>query len=131
MRLPIWLLTAAVLACVLPARAQNSSSEAQAAFARLKQLQGDWQSTDSSGKTERVNYRVVSNGSAVQETYTGPEGEMLTVYALDGNRVLLTHYCIAHNQPRMEATALRDGKLEFRFWTRPGWHPPKPGTCTT
>jgi hypothetical protein len=43
--------------------------------------------------------------------------EMLTVYHMDGKRLLLTHYCMVGNQPRMEAKSYdpATGQLEFRF----------------
>jgi hypothetical protein len=43
--------------------------------------------------------------------------EMLTVYYMDGKRLLLTHYCMAGNQPRMEARAFNaaTGELQFEF----------------
>jgi hypothetical protein len=41
----------------------------------------------------------------------------MTMYYLDGNRLMLTHYCIAKNQPRLVATSLTDeGKtITFTF----------------
>jgi len=41
----------------------------------------------------------------------------LTVYHLDGDRLLLTHYCMAGNQPRMQARSFNpeSGELEFQF----------------
>ena len=44
------------------------------------------------------------------------EEDMITMFHLDGDRLLLTHYCGAGNQPRMKATASPDGKtITFDF----------------
>ncbi len=42
---------------------------------------------------------------------------MITMFHLDGaNRLMMTHYCGAGNQPRMQASASPDGKtLRFKF----------------
>ena len=42
---------------------------------------------------------------------------MATVFHLDGDRLLLTHYCVARNQPRLVATSIsEDGRrIEFAF----------------
>ena len=43
------------------------------------------------------------------------EGEMVTVYTPDGDRLAVTHYCSAGNQPQMR-TALVTGELkQFSF----------------
>jgi hypothetical protein len=42
--------------------------------------------------------------------------DMISMFNLDGDRVLLTHYCAAGNQPRMVASASPDGKtITFTF----------------
>ncbi|MCI0414966.1 hypothetical protein L0222_19490, partial [bacterium] len=40
---------------------------------------------------------------------------MVTTYYLDGDSVMLTHYCMANNQPRMKAGAQHGKAIEFRF----------------
>ena len=42
---------------------------------------------------------------------------METIYYLDGSRLLLTHYCMLGNQPRMEARSYNaeTGELRFEF----------------
>jgi len=46
----------------------------------------------------------------------GPE-DMITMFHLDGpNRLLMTHYCGAGNQPRMQGSLSPDGKtITFNF----------------
>jgi hypothetical protein len=105
----IWTLGAAI-ATVLwlglagtVANAAGKESNAAEAFAKLKTLAGNWEATSSRGKVT-TSYEVISNGSAVVEHINVPsEEEMLTVYHLDGNRLVLTHYCTAGNQPHMQA----------------------------
>ena len=83
-----------------PATAQ---SKAQATFDRLKTLAGEWEGS-LAGATSRVSYRVISNGSVLEETMkNGEEDTMITIYHLDGDRLMVTHYCGAGNQPRMVA----------------------------
>jgi hypothetical protein len=46
----------------------------------------------------------------------GKSEDMISMIHMDGDRVLLTHYCAAGNQPRMLASISPDGKtLTFKF----------------
>ena len=65
------------------------------------------------GQPVEVDYRVTSNGSALMSEIKGKE-DMISMFHLDGDRVLMTHYCGAGNQPRMVASASPDGKT-FTF----------------
>jgi hypothetical protein len=102
-------------ATATPAAPVDSQSASAAAFDHLKQLAGDWESTSSKEGVSRLRYTLTANGSALQEQFTGKPGEMLTVYTLDGDRILMTHYCVAHNQPRMAAKNLDPATGDFHF----------------
>jgi hypothetical protein len=95
--------------------AASGSNDAAAAFERLKALVGEWQSVSGS---ERLSYELVAGGTALLERETGGNRPtMLTVYHRDGDRLLLTHYCMAGNQPRMQARSYdaATGDLAFEF----------------
>jgi hypothetical protein len=90
-------------------------SDAQKSFERLMSLAGAWQGKTQEGRPVKVSYRVTSNGSALLSEIAEPEG-MITMFHLDGGRLLMTHYCVAGNPPRMQAAASRDGKtITFNF----------------
>lgn len=123
----IAILLAAVMAGAVD---QTKTIDSKAAFARLKQLEGEWQSVKATdGKVSHLTYRVIADGSAVEERFTGGPGEMLTVYTLSDDRLLLTHYCMAHNQPRMEARSYNSasGSLDFDFLDATGLSTPDAG----
>ncbi len=103
-----------------------------AAFAQLKSLSGSWEATTTKGKAH-LRYEVVSGGSAVVEHFDsddlGPGNAMVTVYYLDGDRLQLTHYCMAHNQPHMQAESFDNasGELRFAFVNATGLSGPEAG----
>ena len=79
-------------------------TQPNAGFEKLKPLVGNWQGKSSEGKPVAITYALVSDGSALMETLrAGSEPEMVTVYYPDGDRLMMTHYCSMHNQPRMRA----------------------------
>jgi len=105
----------ALVVMTLVARLALADSGAQAAFEKIKGLQGLWAGKKSEGQMFEVSFRVTSNGSAVMSEIQGPE-DMITMFHLDGQRLLMTHYCGAGNQPRMVGTISPDGKtLTFDF----------------
>ena len=119
-----WIAALGILAsaALLPA---SPAPPPNAAWDKLKTLVGDWkgayvgadQGADHMGEV-RISYRLVSNGTTLMETMdSGHDTSMITMYHVDGNRILATHYCAAGNQPRMAAAGLSpDGKtLSFRF----------------
>ncbi len=94
------------------------AAEMKGGFDRLKSLAGEWEGKSASGKSVALKSRLVSGGSAIEETLE-PAGEpaMVTVYYPDGGRLMVTHYCSAGNQPRMVTeNAGGDGKrLAFAY----------------
>jgi len=106
---------ASLLLITLFATLTFADSDAKTAFEKIKGLQGVWQGKGSQGQALQVSFRVTSNGSAVMSEIQGPE-DMITMFHLDGSRLLMTHYCGAGNQPRMVGTLSPDGKtLTFDF----------------
>jgi hypothetical protein len=95
----------------------NPPNNAEAAFARLKTLVGEWEATTNSGKVH-LSYELVSGDTALLERESSETmPSMVTVYYVDGGRLLLTHYCMIGNQPRMQVKAFNtdSGELDFQF----------------
>ena len=67
-------------------------------------------------KPFEVSYRLISNSSALVETWgVNSARETESVFHPDHTRVLLTHYCAQGNQPRLRATDVGDDAIVFRF----------------
>ncbi len=93
-----------------------AAPNAQQSFDQLKNLAGNWEGKASDGRSVDVSFRVMANGSSLISEISGPGDNMVSVIHLDKERLLLTHYCGAGNQPRMSATASPDGKtITFDF----------------
>lgn len=86
---------------------EKPESDAQRSFDKLKTLAGSWEGivttvppeADVSGKAAHVSMRVTSSGNALMHEATSParSDDPLTVFYLDGDRLLLTHYCDGGN----------------------------------
>lgn len=76
-------------------------------FDRIKSLAGNWQwAPDLAPELEGLvaTYRLTAGGTAVLETlFPGDTFEMVTLYHLDGDQLICTHYSTAGNQPSMRA----------------------------
>jgi hypothetical protein len=110
-------LAATVSAGIAGRAAANTEVDAGTAFSRLKALVGDWDIESSRGKAHS-RFELIAGGSVLLEHFTEPGGqEMLTAYHMDGSRLVLTHYCLAGNQPQMVAEKFDrvSGELDFAF----------------
>jgi hypothetical protein len=102
-----------------------AQSDAQKSFDKLKTLSGVWEgkvTTDMRVPESfekipmHVVLRITSRGNALMHemSSTGSPDDPITMFYLDEDRVLLTHYCDAGNRPRMAGKLSPDGKtLEF------------------
>jgi hypothetical protein len=109
---------ALTLAVLLAATAAVAQTAAQKSFDQLKSLSGSWEGKNSKGEPLHITFRDTAGGSALMSEIMG-EGhhDMVSMFNLDGpNRLMITHYCGAGNQPRMTATTSPDGKtITFDF----------------
>ena len=89
-------------AAYLSALAEQGGSKKETAttrFDQFKALAGDW--TSAAGT---VRFRLSSGGSVVQEVYfPDTKQEMTNMITRDGSDIVLVHYCMIGNQPRMKA----------------------------
>ena len=73
---------------------------------RVAALEGEWEMKGENDEVSTIVYAVSSGGSAVREImFPGTGHEMTNMYHMDGDALVMTHYCAGANQPRMRATA--------------------------
>ena len=88
-------------------------------FETIKSLVGTWEGykEDEKDKPVALSYELSGGGSAViEKIFKGTPKEMVTVYHHNGDKLMLTHYCMLGNQPRMGAAKSdSDKKINFRF----------------
>ncbi|HEY3226186.1 MAG TPA: hypothetical protein VGK61_04220 [Planctomycetota bacterium] len=119
MKLGSFAALAVVFAIALPGVAQEKEKKEKkthAGLERLKKLTGTWTAETKEMGATTVTYRVISGNSTVMETIMpGTDHEMVTMYHVDGDDLVLTHYCALGNQPRMKAQKdSKEGTLDFR-----------------
>ena len=96
-----------------------AQSDAQKAFEKMKTLAGSWQGTVM-GRLLNITIRAASSGTTILYEATNGGGGVpdheITMFYLDGDRLLATHYCDAGNRPRFEGKVSPDGNtIEFSF----------------
>lgn len=89
----------------------------RAAFERFKKLEGKWRGRSTKGWEETLSFKTIAGGSVVVSTSfdAHPNETMMTMYHLDGERLMITHYCVAKNQPRLVATSFADDGKTITF----------------
>jgi hypothetical protein len=115
------------------AQSDGQKSDAQKSFDKLKTLAGSWEAHVTTvpaqpemgdGTLTQVSLRVTSRGNVLEHEIKQagtPDDPTLydhpvTMFYLDSDRLLLTHYCDAGNRPRMVGKTSPDGKtVEFDF----------------
>ncbi|HKY29237.1 MAG TPA: hypothetical protein VJM12_14960 [Pyrinomonadaceae bacterium] len=83
----------------------------------MKTLAGSWQGTVM-GMSINVTIRAASSGTAILHEATAgggrPPDHEITMFYVDGDRLVATHYCDAGNRQRFEGKVSPDGKsVEF------------------
>src|SRR5437870_12279093 len=103
---------------VLVAAAASLAAEktkSEEAFDRLTSLKGEWRGEQEGVKISLI-YTLTANGSALMEEFRPESGAvMITMFTVDGNHLLATHYCSAKNQPHMMPSAITDVQKPLPF----------------
>ena len=96
-----------------------AQSDARKAFEKMKTLSGSWQGTI---MRIPINFtiRPASSGTAIlhegNTSEAGPPKHEITMFYLEGDRLLATHFCDAGNRSRSEGKMSPDGNaIEFSF----------------
>lgn len=106
------LVIVAIIALAMPAFSQGMAPKQ--AFEYLKKLAGTWEMKGPNGETMKVVFKVTGAGSSLIETqFPGEPHEMVSVYHMDGNDLLMTHYCAAGNQPTLKYKPGKDANVLF------------------
>lgn len=89
------------------------------AYERFRGLVGHWRGESTAGWASSTEYRLFGRGTAVLGLSSfddaPPERDMATAVNRDGDRLLLTHYCEAGNQPRLVASRISEDAREVEF----------------
>ncbi|MGA7683683.1 MAG: hypothetical protein WCA58_01610, partial [Terriglobales bacterium] len=112
-----FVVVAAVLVAMLSASVVLAETEAEKSFHQLAALEGKWVGKGSEGQPIEVTFRMTAGGSALMSEIHGEGHEnMISMFHMDGDRLIMTHYCGAGNQPRMKVVTADAKSVSFEFF---------------
>src|SRR5215472_17279749 len=114
----VLILALLALAATFPQAPPTSAPSAREAFRKIQNLAGEWEGKDDQGHPVKSKFLPVASSTAIMETLAmGDMEEMVTLYSLDVDSIVLVHYCPTDNQPRMRAVPADNAikELEFAF----------------
>lgn len=83
-------------------------------FALMKSWEGRWQVAETDAL--EIVFELTARGSVVVERWETRAGlHSMTIYHMDGDRLIATHYCPQGNQPRLEVAGEYSGEIRFAF----------------
>jgi hypothetical protein len=91
------------------------SVDANAAFERLKKMEGSWKTDAKDGPVQYVTLRLVASGTAVLETTTAADRTTITsatIYSFEGTRLVATHHG-SGGTSRLELSGADLSQLKF------------------
>ncbi len=107
---------ATVLSLLLISINSWAQSDAQKVLDRFKSMAGAWEGKSPTGDTSEVTYQLEAGGTTVMADMHMSSEEMMSMYYVDGDQLLMTHFCPSNNQPRMKAVISPDLKtVTFDF----------------
>jgi hypothetical protein len=93
-----------IVAAITPALDKPNSV---LAFEHLTSLVGEWKGRQD-GTEMKLTYTLTADGSALMEEFRAGKTVMLTMFTVDGDHLIATHYCSAGNQPQMVTKAITE-----------------------
>lgn len=96
-------------------------------YDQLKLLIGEWEAELPGFGRMKSTVRVISNGKAIEETIGTPDDNEVSVYTLNADKILLTHYCAMTadgHQVRLQTLSIKNApsRLEFGFVSATNLH---------
>jgi len=83
-------------------------------FAMIRSWEGRWQVAETTAL--EIVFEPTARGSAMIERWETRSGlHSVTIYHMDGDAMVATHYCPQANQPRLEARSGPVGPIRFAF----------------
>lgn len=108
-------LTFGIVAIVVvgaPATPAAEPSPSSLVFEHLASLVGAWKVVQA-GTEIQVSYTLTADGSVLMEEFRPEKGAMMvTMFSVDGDRLIATHYCSARNQPQMATATITEPRAK-------------------
>ena len=82
-------------------------------FELLTSLVGQWAGQATDGHMLRVRYSMHAKDSVLMEHWDFRSTDALTLYHMDGDRLMATHYCPLCNQPRLDLANVNGSRFRF------------------
>src|SRR5437773_8682670 len=90
-------------------------TKSEEAFDRLASLKGEWKG-EINGVDTTLIYTLTANASALMEECRPRKGpEMITMFTIDGDHLIATHYCSTKNQPQIATSTITDAQKPLTF----------------